>query len=85
MRRLEIMCLTTSAGERETVSRLLAPFCAEGGPGIRIYRHETHPTELAVHVVHTDDTPAVEALSERIAALLESHGLVSRSRWVVKE
>ena len=82
MQRLEIVCVTTSAAEREAVICAVAPFCAEPDVNVRIYKHERHPTDLAVHLVHCDEAKdRADALGERIAALLESHGLIVRARW----
>ena len=82
MRCLEIVCVTTSASERAAAIEAVAPFCDRADVAVRIYRHETHPTDLAVHLTYpvalSDDA---DVLSERIAALLETHGLLSRARW----
>lgn len=79
---LEIVCLTTSPADREAVIAAVAPFSNEDGVDVRIYRHETHPTDLAVHLMHpVDARDRAEALGERITALLEAHGIISRARW----
>ena len=80
MRRLEVLELTAS--DREAAIQALEPFRAEEGARLRMYR----PTELAVHILPAAEGGAeADALPERIAALLETHGLLSRSQWVLEE
>ncbi len=54
------------------------------GAEIRLYRHAIVATDLAVHIVHRGSLPdrPDTALGDRVAALLEDYGLVSRSLWV---
>jgi hypothetical protein len=80
LRRLEIVCVTTSVAERDAVIAAVAPFCGELEVEVRVYTHEQHPTDLAVHLTHRDGARA-DALAEHIAARMEAYGLVSRSRW----
>ena len=76
------MCVTTSAAERDAVIAAVAPFCDELEVDVRISRHEIHPTDPAGHLTHSDEAEdRADVLSERIAALLEPHGLISRARW----
>lgn len=82
MRCLEIVCVTTTAVEREAVISAVAPYCDEPEVDVRIYRHEMHPTYLAVHLTHRGEgQDRADALAERIAALLNTHGFISRARW----
>lgn len=82
MRCLEIVCVTTSASERAAAIDAVAPFCVEADVDVRIYRHETHPTDLAVHLTYPVEVSGhAVALGERIADLLKTHGFLSRARW----
>jgi len=41
-----------------------------------------HPTDLAAHLTHRDEVDdRADVLAEHIAALLETHGFISRARW----
>ena len=82
MRCLEIVFVTTSAAERDAVIAAVTPFCDEPEVEVRLYKHELHPTDLAVHLTHRDEAEdRADVLSEHIAALMETHGFVSRARW----
>lgn len=82
MRCLEIVCVTTSAAERDAVIAAVTPFCDAPDVDVRIYEHELHPTDLAVHLAHRDEAKdQAGVLGEHIARLMEAHGFVSRARW----
>lgn len=44
---LEIVCIRTSAAERDAAIAAVMPFCDEPEVDVRIYRHELHATDLA--------------------------------------
>ncbi len=79
---VEIICATTSSGEREAAIEAVAPFCRETEVRVRVYRHELHSTDLAVHVFHLDAAAEqADWIGERITRVLETHGFVSRAKW----
>jgi hypothetical protein len=50
---------------------------------VRIYRHATLETDLAIHLHHENSAGADRAsrLGARLAAAVRDHGMVEHSRW----
>ncbi len=79
---LEVNCMTASAAESNAVIAAVSTFCAASEVEVRIYRHELHPTDPAVHLTHDEAAQGeAERLGELIAVQMETCGLVSCTRW----
>ena len=86
MRILEIVHLRL-AGESPRALRDLVRESIGGGPDagdVRVYRHATLGTDLAVHLVRRDggQTDRVSDTGTRLASLLRGYGMVEHAVWV---
>ena len=83
MKKLEIIHLRLAGNPPAAlVEQIHASIATEGCPiEVRIYRHATVPTDLAIHLLSSKGGTCASDLGLLLAEALREHGMVEHTVW----